>query len=103
MRLHNGFPVYEVGTVVRLVTKRKDDGRVVYVPAPMEGEFGKVVTIEEVNLNRSAPTYEVVENGWTWDNSLIEGEECVYAVADDDEEIAGASFGDYLNHFRVVT
>ena len=102
MRFINGLPVYAVGTKVRLVKNRKHSGVVVGVNLNMESNwFGSVVTIKAVHFDNQQPYYDVEENDWVWDDSLIEGVEIAFCE-EDDEEIEGASFGKFFDGYTIM-
>lgn len=102
MRKHKRFPIYDVGTKVRLVTERKEDGVYVTVNSSMECNwFGKEVTIKEVVITTPVPCYHVIENEWIWDDSLIECVASMFCTDEDDEDLEGASFGKFFTGFAI--
>lgn len=102
MRFINGLPVYAVGTKVRLVKNRKHSGVVVGVNLNMESNwFGSVVTIKAVHFDNQQPFYDVEENDWVWDDSLIEGIDDTFCE-DDEGEIEDASFGKFFDGYIIM-
>ena len=102
IKTHNGLPVYERGTKVKIVTKRKAEGRFVHVTDEMEEEWlGKELTIVSANLTKKVPYYSVKENGWYWDNSLIDCVITPFCLCDDNDDIECASFGKFLTKFAI--
>lgn len=103
MEEYNGYLVYEPGTKVRLVTKRKPDGQCVTLTELMTGYLGKIVTIDSVYTEKYGypfPVYSVKECCWYWDPSLIEGI-AFNICSEEDEELGDISFGKYFSGFAV--
>ena len=94
--------MYEVGTKVKIVSKRKTEGRLVFATEDMVEDWcGKELTIKEIILTKSVPYYKVEENRWFWDNSFIDYIVDDFCTEDDNDDIECASFGKYFTKFAV--
>ena len=100
MRLQNGAPVYEIGTKVRVRMVDKPCYRSVkFVASIMERYRGLELTISAIYCDREYPYYEVRENAWWWDDSMLDIVEDF--ESEEDSELANASFGKYFDEFAI--
>lgn len=104
MRQYKGFPVYELGTKVRLAPARKLEGRS-YLGTNSEMEASmrleQEFIVEKVMLNGSCPRYRFKNSMWAWDNSMIAGAVPEMATIESGDELEHASFGKFFNKFVV--
>lgn len=101
MRFYNGAPVYEVGTKVRVRKIDRPDYHSVVFVEPMENFRGQELTISCVCLDvgKAYPFYAVHENGWYWDDSMLD---CIAELDDEvDDELESASFGGFFDKFGI--
>lgn len=100
MRLQNGAPVYKVGTKVRVRIVDKPDYKAVKFVTSMECYRGLELTISSIYCDKKYPYYEVRENTWWWDDSMLD---CIVEdfESEEDSELAGASFGRYFEGFTI--